>query len=151
MKSKFSHAQKSADLIIENIPHRVVKRGAKPELLLQDGKLTFDGQWLEFGVGLEQWRKIIGVGSHCSFGGVDQDWCKWDTLGIEISGELESPRKAKRLKIRFSHDKEEDFLVGVSTPSGNKFKKADWHARGSFRGYFEIDGFGVDATVTFRE
>jgi hypothetical protein len=137
--------------IKSNPPPRQVKKYAKPEIIIKDSNIFFEGKLLEFGRPLTSWKNIIKRKPHCDKTGVE--WCVWEDLGLEVYASKEDNFGVGTIIIKISIS--EDLLNDTRTshPDGtpDNTPKADWLARHPFTGYLEIDGFGIDKETKFWE
>jgi hypothetical protein len=125
------------------LPSRKVARGAKPEIVLSNGRLYFDGKELIFDAPIAEWRAIIGKGGSCSPPSEVPAWCKWDQLGLEILATLKKPQSAVEFTLYFARDQD--------TESESAANRAPWRAYGVFPGYFALDATGIDAKSPFND
>jgi hypothetical protein len=131
---------------------RVVPKGAKPEVIVNyDGLITFNGQPLRLGDHIDTWRAVLPKDAVCHDSVVWQGkpkstGCFWDDLGMFISTTYANPGAVVQLKIVFNFELLESSLQ--LPPLDGESKSMPNHA---FRGYFEIDGCGVDKDTKFWE
>jgi hypothetical protein len=134
-----------------NPPPRHVKKDAKPEIIIKDSRIFFEGKPLEFGRTLKSWKNIIKRKPHCDKTGIE--WCVWEDLGLEVYASEEDNFGVGTIIIKISIP--EHLLNETRTPhpdgTPDNAPKADWLARHPFTGYLEIDGFGIDKETKFWE
>lgn len=130
---------------------RQVKRHAKPETIIKDSNILFEGKLLEFGRPLKLWKNIIKKKPHCDKTGIE--WCAWEDLGLKVYANEEYKFGVGTIIIKISIP--DHLLNETRTPYLNgtpdDTPKADWPARHPFTGYLEIDGFGIDKETKFCE
>ena len=132
-------------------PTRRVKRFGKPEIIIKESSIYFDGKPLEVGRPLTTWKNILKRKPHCDETGTE--WCVWEDLGLTVSTSWENKLSVSTMTISLSIP--EDLLRETKTPypdgSPDNTPKADWLAHHPFVGYLEIDGFGIDKETKFWE
>jgi hypothetical protein len=132
-------------------PLRHVKRYAKPEIIIKESNIFFEGRPLEFGRPLTSWKNIIKRKPRCDKTG--SEWCVWEDLGLEVSASKENNFRVSSINIKISIP--EDLLNQTKDlrPDGtpDDAPKAAWLAHHPFTGYLEIDGFGIDKETKFWE
>lgn len=130
---------------------RHVKRHAKPEIIIKESNIFFDGKLLEFGRPLASWKSILKRKPHCDQTGTD--WCVWEDLGLQVYASEEDNLGVGTIVIKLSIP--EHLLNETKTPypdgTPDNTPQADWLARHPFTGYLEIDGFGIDKETKFWE
>lgn len=130
---------------------RTVPKGAIPEVKLNDGKLYFNGHQLTFGTNANDWKRIIGAGAKCSTANEKPRWCKWDSLGLEVSGSLDTPSRVTNFTVNINRAKDEDQFDGGAIGLEGKSVEPNWLAKGVFPGYLSFDGYGIDRSTKFWE
>lgn len=130
---------------------RQIPRGAKPEIILDHDKITFDGKPLRLGDDLQNWVKILGTNYRPWK--VSEDVPQphtfiWDDLGVVVSTAWQGKKTVESISVELNFKQiyekwEPDFKdhkpgIGV-IPA--KF----------FRGYLQINGVPIDAKSTIRE
>jgi hypothetical protein len=123
---------------------RVVQRGANPELIIHSSEISFNGKPLKLGAHIDEWKKVFGA-SPRSFPKHPTSYV-WDDLGIEIVTEHEQVTKVVQLTV-YLNQKPKDPYAGMVTvrPDGSPIMPLpDFNPKNMFRGYFELDGAGID-------
>jgi hypothetical protein len=130
---------------------RHVKRSAKPEIIIKDSSISFDGKLLEFGRPLASWKNILKRKPRCDKTGIE--WCVWEDLGLEVHASKEDKFGVGTIIIKISIPENFTKETPMLYPDGSPYKppEADWLARHPFTGYLEIDGFGIDKETKFWE
>lgn len=155
MLDRWNEVQRQAALATGAIkvppPARRVKRYAKPEIIIKESRIFFDGKLLEFGRPLTTWKNILKRKPHCDETGTE--WCVWEDLGLTASTSWENKLSVSTITINLSIP--ERLLTETRTPypdgTPDNTPKADWLAHHPFTGYLEIDGFGIDKETKFWE
>ncbi|NGZ84941.1 DUF7738 domain-containing protein [Duganella aceris] len=144
--SAFEKAAKATGVIKGYGRPSKVDKGAQPAI-----SIYFNNHQLMLGRQMDEWKKAIGSGGVCSPKSERPMWCKWDTLGIEITATFERPQLVSQMKLHFSRDPEESLYD--TRPRDAKGKPIDpvWLSKGVFPGYLELDGFGIDKHAKFWE
>lgn len=149
--SAFEKAAKKAGAVKDYGPVRKVEKGAQPEVILKGSTVSFNGKQLVLGQRIEQWQRIIGKGAVCARKNERPLWCKWDGLGIEITGSLDRPAQVAELNVRFNRDADEGIYdLRARDAQGDPIDPV-WLSKGVFPGYLEFDGFGIDKHTRFWE
>jgi len=130
---------------------RIIEKGAQPEISIKAGSVYFNGHRLSFGALRQSWTSVIGEGAVCSEKTGVLVWCKWDKLGLEIKGSLESPDKITNFTINLNRDKEEGLYDYRPLGADGKPIEAKWLATGVYSGYLSFSGYGVDHLTKFWE
>jgi len=125
---------------------RVVQRGAKPEIIIKNDQILINGKPVAMGQSIEGWKVAIPGKHRC-----DRDYgivgCRWDELGITL---LEKGGSVFEFSIDFIlapwREFEHTGPDGVVIPAF-----PDPRPKHPFRGYFEWDGYGIDANTQFWE
>lgn len=149
--SALENAAKKSGAVKDYGPVRKIKKGAQPQIILRDGVVSYDGKPLVLRRRIEEWRKIIGHGAVCSPANERPSWCKWDDLGIEITGSLGQPAQVVEMNLRLSRDTDEHTYDLRPHDAQGKPVVPIWLSKGVFPGYFEFDGFGIDKHTRFWE
>jgi len=131
-----SKAAAASGIIKEHGEPRRVLKGAKPELVLRDDQLIFNGMPLRLGQALEKWETVLPGTRRCQ-GEKIIDGCVWDDAGILVVMQNTDPTKIGSVKIYLQLPDEEEREPLQPT-----------HA---FNGYLELDGFGMDTETQFWE
>ena len=155
MLDRWNEVQRQAALATGAIkvlpPVRRVKKYAKPEIIIKESSVFFDGTLLEFSRPLTAWKDILKRKPHCDTTGTE--WCVWEDLGLTASTSWENKLSVSTMIINLSIP--EHLLNETRTPypdgTPDNTPKADWLARRPFTGYLEIDGFGIDKETKFWE
>ncbi len=130
---------------------RIVPKGAVPEVKLNDGKLYFNNHQLNFGANIDDWKRIIGAGAKCSTATEKPRWCKWDSLGLEVSGSLSTPSRVTNFTVNINRAKDEGEFENRPIGLDGEPVEPDWLAKGTFPGYLSFDGYGIDRFTKFWE
>jgi hypothetical protein len=120
---------------------RVVKRGAKPELSINyAGNVIFGNRFLQLGEPIDKWKKLLPTTNRRCLArrGDSPERCHWDDLGLSV-------RVAKGMT---TVDVLDIHLHPAVTASASA---DDDRPKGTFKGYFEFDGYGVDRETQFWE
>ncbi|MBS1160235.1 MAG: hypothetical protein H6R15_2654 [Proteobacteria bacterium] len=140
---------------------RIIKKGAKPEIIIQGETITINGKKLAIGDTLEKWTEAIPGTPNCEavkLGlGKKNISCRWELLGIEIATfEIDSVEKSPKfvggmgIYINFEFDP----YAGLVTtrPDGTPISPPQkTHPDHPFPGYLEIDGYGINSKTEFWE
>lgn len=129
----------SADAVIPK--PRVVKRGLKPELSINyAGNVIFGDRLLRLGEPIDIWKKLLPTaGRRCLPGqSTDAERCHWDDLGLSV-------RVAKGKTTVHALD------IHLHPAPAGATSAADDRPRGTFKGFFEFDGYGIDKDTQFWE
>lgn len=131
---------------------RVVKRGAKPEIILKDSSLSVDGD-LKFGSPIEVWKKKLGGEPRCRGEAPRMSICVWDTLGLEVGTNDGSSPTVEFLVVHLSIPTKDpaEALFKTNADGTPSAPSIEWRPRNPFAGYLELDGFGIDAETKFWE
>lgn len=115
---------------------RRVSKGAKPEIVLQDDQLLFNGKRLQLGQRLAEWDKVLPGKRRCD-DGERIHGCVWDSAGILVVMQNANPEKIASAKIylRLPNEDEREPLQPYRP----------------FSGYLELDGYGMDTSTQFWE
>ncbi|TWI69200.1 hypothetical protein IP91_00266 [Pseudoduganella lurida] len=150
-RAAFERAAKHAGAIKDYGAPRLVNKGAKPALILSEGKVYFNGSLLTFGEPLEKWEKVLGGQSVCSKRNEKPRRCKWDALGIEIGSTFVKPASVEELVIRLGRDPDESLMTSIPAKAGESSPDTVLLSKGTFQGYLEMDRFGIDSKTKFWE
>ncbi|MYM66908.1 hypothetical protein GTP45_08710 [Pseudoduganella sp. FT55W] len=151
LNSVFEQVAKKAGLVKDYGTPRKVNRGARPEIILKDNTITWNGKPLALGQSIEEWRKVIGKGAVCSARNERPGWCKWDALGIEIAGSIGKPNQVGTFNVNFNRAADEGLYDLRARDAAGKPIDPVWLSKGVFPGYLEFDGFGIDKLTKFWE
>lgn len=129
---------------------RIVKKGAKPNIILKDEKIFFNEKQLVFGQSLESWKKIIGKDARCSVWKGKPLSCKWDEFGISVGSTYDNPGIVNHITIFFQKDVD-TFNAASNALEDGKPIILSKDPKKMFSGYFEMDGFGIDNKTKYWE
>jgi hypothetical protein len=122
---------------------RVVPKGAKPEIIITyDGLITFDGKPLRLGEHIDKWRAVLPKDVVCRSNVAIR--CYWDKLGLKIITDEKEAKVVMQIDIHINSERVEPWML-PDTPS-YKTKPNE-----TFKGYLEIDGYGIDNDTRFSE
>lgn len=124
---------------------RVVPRGGKPEIILAGDGILFNGKRLKLGQSANQWDEILPGDRRCD-NRDDPNACAWDELGILVGFSYSKPKKITFVTF-YLRLKMPDLYESAVTdlPDGTPLKKvALVEPAQAYRGYIELDGYGID-------
>lgn len=132
-------------------PRKVLK-GAKPEIILRDDTIEYDGKPLKLGQSLHDWRRVLPVNPRCLHE-PHEAVCTWDNLGLQVVT-AKPPLEHVAAFVIFIQpvvkDPSNDLMTHL--PNGEPIKKLpDMKPAKPFPGYLELDDFGIDAKTKFWE
>ncbi|WP_372437210.1 hypothetical protein ACCM60_18990 [Pseudomonas chlororaphis subsp. aureofaciens] len=166
---------------IENRIHGVPRkapRGAQPELIAENGCVTWDGKPLALGAPVAEWWKVLGPPSRQDRFGKMQ---AWDHLGILLTTDAHSyldqlytdiSKQISKSDAPLSSDSYEkyrpqqqldeakqkgvfkvEFVVVSIRPEPGPDVDEDGNLilRQAFKGYLQVNGIGIDNQSTLRE
>ncbi|WP_268800347.1 DUF7738 domain-containing protein [Pseudomonas huanghezhanensis] len=123
---------------------RRIPKGAKPEIIVNDGEITFNGEVLRFGDDINVWKKIIG--------GIPREMPSqrlyiWDEMGIKVGIGWGGSTKVVFINVIF-HCKERGSspVCPESGGPGNENEPKNF-----FAGYLEYEGGPIDSISTVLE
>lgn len=132
---------------------RIVPKGAKPEIVIKDDKIMFNGRLLQFGKPINEWKKIFMSKARCDSNKIATA-CVWDDIGIQAGTKPGGKRGAVTYLTIFLNKRPIDPYKGLVThnPDGTLITPdVDYAPKQAFSGYLELDGFGIDAKTEFWE
>lgn len=121
---------------------RLVARGAKPEFIVRDDRIYLDGKLLSLGSSLSTWLHAIPGAPKCSSDKSGLTLCVWDDLGIMVGTSAKHPNIAKFVDITLNVEPPDPYFPDRPSP---------FTPQKAFLGYFELDGYGIDAQTKFHE
>ncbi|SEN37491.1 hypothetical protein SAMN05428959_1011422 [Duganella sp. CF517] len=130
---------------------RIVSKGRKPEIIIKDEFIYFNGKKLFMGASLQAWKNGLAGSPRCSKDGIVI--CVWEEYGLQLgTGEGKDP-KVKFINIYLSFVDEDGKDLGRENYPGGKaaLPTDDWQVHEAFPGYLELDGYGIDANSKFWE
>ncbi|WP_268800873.1 DUF7738 domain-containing protein [Pseudomonas huanghezhanensis] len=122
---------------------RRIPKGAKPEIIVNDGKITFNGKILKIGDDIESWKKVIGGNPRAM---LDRRIYVWDDLGFKV-GIGWTNTKVIFIKIIFRC--KERGAVKVCPENGGLGNTNE--PQNFFTGYVEYEGGPIDSQSTVLE
>lgn len=129
---------------------RQVKKGNTPEIILEKGKIFFNGKELKFGQSVENWKEIISGTPRCL--GKGMTLCIWDDFGLNVGTDHGSPQRVRFFNLQMSISEIDRNIGRANYPDGRSAgEPPDLMPHQVFRGYLELDGFGIDAETKFWE
>ena len=135
-------------------PHahaRHIVRGAKPELRIVKNTLLFNNKVLPLGGKIERWRAAIGLGADCTNIARPPIACRWNEYGIKILTDSTGKYvKSIDIYFRLPENPLADLPAILSDGTPNSLD-AGHFPNSPFKGYLEIDGFGIDKNTLFWE
>jgi hypothetical protein len=140
--------QKIAQLY-ESTKPRKVDRGTHPEIIVTRREIHINGKPIALGQPMSEWKKVLPGTPQCEFdpGVTKNTKCKWNDLGIYL---LEYRSTVYEFNMYFYlspwHDSESVRADGSIRPP-----KPDRRPKHPYTGYFELDGYGIDAKTTLAE
>jgi hypothetical protein len=129
---------------------RQAPRGGKPAITVKEGTIQIDGKTVVFGANLSSWIGALPEGRRCLSKKNDLTLCIWDDIGIAVGTSIRHPALVKFIVIYLNV---EDIPQWDSRlPDGSTMPTPpDYRPKSVFRGYLELDGFGIDAKTKFWE
>jgi len=129
---------------------RTVAKGAKPEIIIKGEQIFIAGKPVKIGDRLEVWKSAIPSNPRCD-NNPPTILCAWDALGIEIFTKTNIDTTVISAYFYINLEPREPLLV-TKWPDGTPaVDTKDLRPKNPFRGYFEIDGYGIDAKTEFWE
>jgi len=144
-------AEEQAGAIKKYPEPRIVLRGAKPEVIIKGGEISFEGRPLRIGGSLEEWKRVIGKAPRCHAEERQPTRCTWDELGIQAMTPWSNDTVVSEMTIHLN-PRPKDPYEGLVThsPDGTPRKRLpDFTPKKPFQGYLELDGFGIDSKPGF--
>lgn len=139
-------ASKKIKEMMEAGQPRIVPRSAKPEIILKNDQIRIDGKLVVMGEPIERWKAAIPGKYRCK-GEHGDIACDWDDLGITLLAER---GMVKHFTVYFNLTPWMEFAR--TGPDGAWVPPyPDTRPKHPFRGYFELDGYGIDANTQFWE
>ncbi|OEZ63606.1 hypothetical protein [Duganella sp. HH105] len=131
---------------------RTVSRGARPEIILRQDKILYNGKMLELGKTASQWDSILPGERRCDDLS-SPSWCNWDDLGILVGFTDKKPKKISYVTIylRLPEVDPNDGLVTMSADGTVLPPLVRFYPKSPFPGYLELDGYGMDRHTMFWE
>ncbi|WP_372437209.1 hypothetical protein ACCM60_18985 [Pseudomonas chlororaphis subsp. aureofaciens] len=170
-------ATEAIDDRIHGVP-RKAPRGAQPELIAENGCVTWDGKPLALGTPVAEWWKVLGPPSRQNRDGKMQ---AWDNLGILLLTDADShfnrllksmteqisasgapwPKnslehyRVPQTMAQYKKDgvfKVEFVVVSIRPePGPDVDEDGNLILRQAFKGYLQVNGVGIDNQSTLRE
>lgn len=131
---------------------RKIAKGALPAIVLRKDKIFYNDAQLFLGTKLQEWLEALPTGPRCiQFSQVLKS-CHWDDLGLTLSVNGVSS-KVERLDIQFQKRVISEAAEIVAKEDSVQGKQLPLTSEpvGTFRGYFELDGYGIDSNTMFWE
>jgi hypothetical protein len=124
---------------------RFVPRGAKPEIIVEGERLFIAGTHVMISQPFEIWAQAIPGTPRCNS---DRNLtCNWDDLGITV---LTEGNLAKEFSVYLNLEPWRHWAT--KAPDGTPIPPTpDPRPKHPFPGYFEWDGYGIDANTRFWE
>lgn len=127
---------------------RKVARGAQPEIILNRAGIHINGKTIALGQTLAEWKNVIPGTPRCKTPEENDSYsCMWDQLGIYL---LVYRDTVFEFNVFFYlspwSDSESIGADGTVYPA-----KPDWRPKHPYTGYFEMDGYAIDAQTTFDD
>lgn len=130
---------------------RTVAKGGKPEIIIKGDRMLIDGKLITMGGALEEWKKAIPGQPRCDTS-PPKIQCQWDDLGIEVLTKSNADTSVIQADFYFNIQPRELWKYATELPDGTPVAPPkDTRPKKPFRGYFEIDGYGIDAKSEFWE
>jgi hypothetical protein len=140
-------ASKLAARLAEYGKPRIVPKGAKPEIIIKGTNIWIDGQLVAIGDPLDVWKKALPPGGRCE-SDKNGTTCFWDRLGIALDATRQDFTKVDGFGIYMDVDLPPPWYRSYGATPGSSDSYLPRH---SFRGYLELDGFGIDWQTKFWE
>ncbi|WP_268800344.1 DUF7738 domain-containing protein [Pseudomonas huanghezhanensis] len=78
---------------------RRIPKGAKPEIIVSDGEIKYNGEVLKIGHSLQDWKRVLGSNTRPAFHG---RVLIWDDIGIKVALYPSDETKVRTLIVDFS-------------------------------------------------
>jgi hypothetical protein len=135
---------------------RVVKKGAKPEIIIKGETITIDGKTVAVGGTLDSWKNALPGTPSCEVGNPRKKLaatiCYWHHAGIELLTFHSNFDAVKQVSIYLNLESFEASDHVITYPDGTKvMPKGRFQPDHAFPGYLEIDGYGIDSKTEFWE
>ena len=130
---------------------RIVPKGGKPEIIIKGDQIFINGKSVAISQPINEWKKVLPKTAVCRER--VRVTCKWESLGIEVSTQSISNTAIYDFTIYFNLEPPDPY-AGLVThrPDGTPVApKKDYRPKHPFPGYFELDGYGIDAKTEFWE
>lgn len=130
---------------------RIVPRGARPEIIIKDSKVTYNGRELVLGAGLKEWESVLGASFRIDENNLSAVLV-WDNFGFSVIVDKNGEWKDRvvQIKIYLSQVVIDTHLTNQSDGKPSPVLVAITPKK-AFSGYLELDGFGIDAKTEFWE
>lgn len=129
---------------------RVIPKGAKPEIIVKGNEIFINGTSVAIGQPIDKWKNALPKTAICR--GQVRQVCKWDLLGIEVSTQSLSNTAVFDVIFYFNLEQHESWTYATERPDGTPATPPiDYRPKHPFPGYFELDGYGIDAKTEFWE
>ena len=130
---------------------RIVAKGAKPEIILKEKSIYINGKPVAIGQTIEAWKKALPGKAICDTSS-PRVRCVWDDLGIDIVTVSDKNLAVSQFQIYFNRKQREPWTYATTRPDGTPATPPkDDRPKHPYPGYFELDGFGIDAKTLFWE
>ena len=147
-------AKSALESVLEVEKPRQVNRAAKPEIIIKDGQLFYNGKELVMGASLAEWQEILGKPSRTDDGLPPPILFIWDNLGITVltGQDTETRGKVTQIKIYFlKNPMYAKVYIERYSADGKPLPPYEPSPKKTFSGYLELDDFGIDAKTEFHE
>ena len=133
------------------IAPRVVAKEKKPEVIIKNESIYFNGVKLALGDSLQTWKDALSGKPRCNKGRIVV--CVWEEYGLQLGTDDSLNPRARFLNIYVSFVDDEGNDLGRSFYPDGKSNLAinDWQVHEVFPGYLELDGYGIDSSSMFWE
>lgn len=117
-------------------PTRDIERGARPEVIIGENAISFDGKPLRLGSDIREWTAVLGTDYREHHNSVI-----WDDRGLAVFVSRQGPKKVEGFEISLNFKQTiADTVPGSGRAPAN-----------AFDGYLELNGVAVDSKSTARE
>lgn len=124
-------------------PPREIKRGARPEVIINGNDITFDGKRLRLGADVQEWIDVLGPNFRERLGILI-----WDDTGLLVTLHHQRKQEVRSLGVELNFKQ----LYSEYEPEYETYKPGVSNAPAHFfKGYLEINGLAIDAQSTIRE
>lgn len=120
---------------------RRIPKGAKPEIIVSDGEIKYNGEVLKIGHSLQDWKRVLGSSTRPAFHG---RVLIWDDIGIKVALYPSDETKVRTLIVDFSCKER----MHGSDCARNGGRGHDYDPKNYFTGYLEVDGGAIDNEST---